>query len=414
MKRKMVYLVCKSKAMENLGIIYLSSIIKVGGHYCKILSLPEAIRNCRALRRADFVGMSVMTGDLARFRALGEEIKKAARPPVIVVGGPDPTFFPDGYGWADHVVKGEAEAWVAEYFGVKVVLDNLDHIPWPDRTDFPGMKIRDFISSRGCPFNCAYCYNERWFRMFPGQRVRYRGFGDVVAEIKSVNPQFAYFQDSCFGVSMKWLKNFAETYKYTVGTPYHCHLRPVQVTEERVVLLHDSNCYSTRIALETGSDRLKKLIKRDRTTNKEVLSAAKLLKKWGIKLMIQNMLCLPTSGIEEDLETLEVNVMAQPDYAWSSIFVPYPGTELGDLCITKGWYKGNYGDISDSFFDKSPLSLISAEYREQTYYLQKVFALCVAAQYVPKPEELSAANFPMLVHKLMRKVGDTVLYGGVI
>jgi anaerobic magnesium-protoporphyrin IX monomethyl ester cyclase len=414
MSRKKVYLVCKSKAMENLGVMYLSAIIKEGGHFCKILSLPQAEKDYKMLRKADFVGMSIMTGDMTKFRSLGWMLKETMRPPVIAVGGPDPTFFPEGYGWADHVVKGEAEAWVAEYFGVKIVMDKLDHIPWPDRTDFPRMKIRDFISSRGCPFNCAYCYNDRWFKMFQGPRVRYRDPGDVVAEIEDANPKFAYFQDSCFGVSMKWLRSFSEQYRYSVNIPYHCHLRPVQVNEERVVLLHESNCYSTRIALETGSDRLKRLIKRDRTTNQEVLDAAKLLKKWGIKLMIQNMLCLPTSRIEEDLETLEVNVRAQPNYAWSSIFVPYPGTELGDLCIFKGWYKGNYEDISDSFFDKSPLSFISAEYREQTYYLQKAFALCVAARYVPRPEELTAENFPMLVHKLMRKVGDAVLYGGVI
>ena len=129
--------------------------------------------------------------------------------------------------------------------------------------------------------------------------------------------------------------------------------------------------------------------------------------------MIQNMLGLPSSTLDEDFETLEANIIAQPDYAWSSIFVPYPGTVLGDMCKEKGWYTGDYSDITDCFFDHSVLN-VSEEYKEQVYHLQKVFALCVRVKYVPKPEELTAEQFPMLIHKLMRDIGDGILYGGVI
>ena len=93
--------------------------------------------------------------------------------------------------------------------------------------------------------------------------------------------------------------------------------------------------------------------------------------------------------------------------------MPYPGTVLGDMCVEKGWYKGNYEDITDSFFDHSVLD-ISEEYREQSYYLQKCFALCVKVKEIPKPEELTAERFPALIHRLMRKHGDKKLYGGII
>lgn len=563
-----VLLVCKSKVMENLGVMHLSSVIKKAGHECKIVTLEEAMHS--AIQWSpDIVGGSIMTGDSEKFKALRDKLSSKIK---FIVGGPDPTFFPEGYKWADEIAKGDAEGWMLQYLSKDKIFYNdffhLDFIPWPDRTDFPGMKIRDFITSRGCPYscltgdavintpdgdffikdlvgknikvltrnpvteepiyadainirlveknaklvrvffddgshidctpdhkfkvfkaknqyideeewdveakdlkphqsvravssyhdrhgrlivttkrrvigvryldytedvycmevpsvgwfyankvlvkNCAYCYNDRWNKMFPDTpKVRTRSVKDVITEINSVDPEFVYFQDSCFAVNMNWMRKFAEEYRRQINIPYHCHLRPNQVDDERAWLLHDSGCTSTRIALETASPRLRKLINREQTTNIETYEAAKHLKKYKIKLMIQNILCLPTATIEDDLNTLDVNIKAAPSYAWSSIFMPYPGTVLGDMCVEKGWYKGDYADITDSFFDHSVLD-ISEEYREQSYYLQKCFALCVKVKEIPKPEELTAERVPALIHRLMRKDGDKKLYGGIL
>ena len=158
---------------------------------------------------------------------------------------------------------------------------------------------------------------------------------------------------------------------------------------------------------------MRKLIKREKTSNEETVYAARLLKKYDIKLMVQNILGLPTSTIEEDLETLEVNIQCRPAYGWCSIFSPYPGTELGDLCKKEGWYKGDYSEMSDSFFDQSVLEF-GPVHKEQLECLQKVFALCVEIGYLPKVDELTHENFPKLVHKILRRLGDNRLYGGVI
>lgn len=412
-----VLLVVKSKFMESLGVMYVSAVAKQAGHECRIVSLDEMV-NVAIKWRPQIIGMSIMTGDHDKFKEMKSIYHNychyPGELPTTIVGGPDPTFFPEGYDWANMIIPGDAENEVAELLGSDRRYPDLDSLPWPDRTDFPNMKIRDFITSRGCPFNCSYCYNDRWNKMFKDiPQVRTRSVGDVVREIINVHPQWVYFQDSCFGVNIKWMREFALQYKGLINIPYHCHLRPSQVTDERAYLLRESGCYSTRIALETASPRLRELINRGHTTNEETYEAAKNLRKYGVRLMIQNMLCLPTSTIEDDLNTLEVNIKAEPDYAWCSIFVPYPGTALGDMCVENGWYKGNYENISDSFFDHSILE-VSDAYREQSYYLQKCFALCVKVREVPKPEELTTEMFPSLIHRLMRKDGDKILYGGII
>jgi len=411
-----ILLVVKSKVMENLGVMYLSAVVKKAKHQCKIVSFDEA-RVMAKIWNPDVIGYSIMTGDQHRFRILNEKIRErraVGNNPQIIVGGPHPTFFPDDCEWAQ-IVPGEAEGFMAELCGLDLP-PGIDSIPWPDRSDFPNMKIRDFISSRGCPYDCAYCYNDKWAKIITSPspyRVRTRSVKDVIAEIVSVSPEFVYFQDSCFGVNPKWMRDFSTRYRSEYNAPYHCHLRPAQVTEERTLQLHDSNCYSLRIALETASTRLRGLINRGNTTNEETLQAARYLRKWNIMLMIQNILGLPTSTIEDDLETLEINIRCKPAYGWCSIFQPYPGTKLGDMCKEKGWYKGDYSEISDSFFDESVLEF-DDEHKEQLVCLQRVFALCVETGYMPTVEELLRDNFPKLVHKIMRRLGDNRMYGGVI
>lgn len=411
-----ILFVCKSKVMENLGVMYLSAVARQAGSDTRIVALENACIVANEWR-PDIVGLSVLTGNQKAFIHLAKRLRMILPDSKIIVGGPHATFFPEDFSYDDfdHIFPGEAETTLDGFLGGSYdKYPDLDSIPWPAREDFPDMKIRDFITSRGCPHSCRYCFNAKWLKMYPDlPKVRFRSVDDVINEIDSVRPEFVYFQDSCFGVSLKWLKDFSEQYKRRIGIPFHCHLRPSQVTPERISLLKEANCMSVRIALETASDRLRKLIGREHTSNKEAIDAANILRQYDIKLMIQNMLCLATSTIEEDLQTLEVNIECQPDYAWASIFSPYPGTALGDECKEKGYYKGDYSDITDCFFDMSVLEF-SEEYKIQTYLLQKVFALAVESQCMPEISDLTYDNIYKFIHRAMRKIGDWRLFGGAL
>jgi hypothetical protein len=78
-----------------------------------------------------------------------------------------------------------------------------------------------------------------------------------------------------------------------------------------------------------------------------------------------------------------------------------------------GWYKGDYSDITDSFFDTSFLE-IDPEHKEHLEILQKVFALCVDYGYMPKVEELTYKALPKLIHTITRRNGDKKLYLGLL
>ena len=408
-----VLFVVKSKAIETLGVMYLAAVVKQCGHEARIVDIENALPFAMSWK-PQVIGYSIMTGDQDKFKSLEMVIRRSARWGYTTLwGGPHVSFFPEDFNDEKGViVRGEAEGMMAEFLGCPDNYPNLDSIPHPDRTDFPDRPIRDFLASRGCGSSCGYCYNSRWNELFPEYRVRTRSAADVVKEIEQVHPKFVYFQDSNFGPKISWMRNFAALYKAQVNIPYHVHLRPNLVTEERAELLKISNCVSVKCALETASDRLRKLINRGNTNNEDCYTAASELKKCGIKLILQNILGLPTATIEEDLETLEVNIKCRPAYAWSSIFTPYPGTALGGLCKKEGWYTGDYSNISDSFFDTSVLNFDDLQ-KEQIVVLQRVFALCVEHQYLPKVDELRHANIGNLTHKIMRRVGDKRMFPGI-
>lgn len=418
MPNKKILLAVKSKAIEPLGTMYLSSMVKKSGWDCRICTFTDLTNwEYVSAYMPTVVGYSCMTGAQDLVRAINHELIRQFKH-ISIVGGPHPTFTPQDFpvDEFDFVVQGEAEQWMADFLRHEECLNysDINSLPWPDRTDFPNMPIRDFIASRGCPWShCKYCYNDKFNKMFPGlAKVRVRSVQDVVREVEYVNPKFAYFQDSCFGISIKWLREFSAQFS-KLNIPFHAHFRPQQITEERVHLLKDANCASLRMAIESASPRLRTMIGRQEMDNQELIQAAGLLKQYKLPFMLQSILGLPTATIEDDLATLELNIECGANYAWSSIFSPFPGTELGDLCKEKGWYTGDYSDITDCFFDKSVLNF-DEEYKEQTYYLQKAFALCVEAQEMPKSKELSVGEFPKLIHRLTRKIGDKRLYKGII
>lgn len=430
-----ILLIVKSMMMEVLGPMYLSAVIKKSGHECKTIDISKAFEY--ALKwEPDIIGYSIMTGDQEKFKALNSRLKEEIKFKSIV-GNCDPTFFPEGYDWADMVIKGEAESSILFYLANGIIHPNdakfetIDDLPWPDRTDFPNFKVRDFITSRGCPYSCNYCYNHQWAEMFPEQKgVRVRNVDDVIAEIKSTDPEYVYFQDSCFGVNMDWFREFAEKYgkggNVRLGTPldtyldgykpiapYQCNFRPEQINSERGELLRSSGCVAVRMALESATNRLRSLIGRNTVNLKSVREAVEVLKYNEIQVMLQNIIGLPTSTIEDDLFTLEMNIKYRPTYAWVSIFQPYPGTALGNWCKKEGLYSGDYSEIGDSFFETSVLNF-DPLHKERIEVLQKVFALCVDKEYMPDVSELTYKNLPGLVHKIMRKECDRKLYLGCI
>src|SRR4030042_1679591 len=440
--------------IEPLGIMYISSAIRKLGHDVDLAITSEDLYKKMELFNPDFVGYSIMTGDQDFYDNLNRDLKSRFKF-FSIAGGPHPTFFPEFLENSsfDAICLGEGETAIQQFLNnpyslqisnfwfktnngiiknpVQPLIDSLDNIPFPDRGivfKFQQIKegpIKHFIASRGCPFNCSYCFNESFSKLYngKGRRTRFRSVDNLLEEIKQVienSPtRCVYFQDDTFTLDSNWLKEFAEKYPQKIRLPFHCHIRPNTLNEETASLLKNAGCYSAHIAAESGNDHLRNQILNRNMTKEQIISASQLLKKNDIKFMLQNILGIPEGNLESDIETLELNIECQPDYAWVSIFQPYPGTKLGEFCKEKGYYSGDFRDLGNNFFDSSKLNF-SEEYKLQLANMQKLFAIFVEYPDLYKVGLLSVLiNLPQTestkkvfqeIYKKFRNLGDRRLY----
>lgn len=68
------------------------------------------------------------------------------------------------------------------------------------------------------------------------------------------------------------------------------------------------------------------------------------------------MIGLPTEQYDDILETIKLNIECKPDYAWVSIFQPYPGTEIYEYCKENGLLSGNYKNVPNFHYSSMPNS----------------------------------------------------------
>ncbi len=66
------------------------------------------------------------------------------------------------------------------------------------------------------------------------------------------------------------------------------------------------------MGIETGNDRIRNDLLKRRMSKEQILEAAHLIREGGLHLTTTNMIGLPTSTLEDDFETLELNVQARP------------------------------------------------------------------------------------------------------
>jgi radical SAM superfamily enzyme YgiQ (UPF0313 family) len=118
------------------------------------------------------------------------------------------------------------------------------------------------------------------------------------------------------------------------------------------------------MGIEAGGDRIRNDLLKRNLSKGQILEAARLTHDAGLQLTVNSMIGLPTTTLEDDFETLALNVQARPSYAHVFIFQPYPRTELGDFAREHGWMVGTLDDIGEVAWDRSVLNFDNAHKRE--------------------------------------------------
>jgi len=368
-----------------LGLLYLASFMKKHTD-CSIEVLDtqplrftySQLEDCLRGRAYDVVGISTMTFTLTDAYRTVKLIKKCMPGAKVVLGGTHIHLFPDetiNLEGVDFAFMGEAEFAFAKFLknignpssyhkipglifknkNGEIIkndfapIDNLDEIPFPERTLLnvehynsllsKGSLSSTIISSRGCPFRCAFCDRP----LSPvTSRFRFRSAKNVVDELcecLELGIKDFLFYDDTFTVNRKRvLEVCEEIIKRKINIRWDIRTRIDTVDEGMLKLLKEAGCVAIHYGVEAGNDRILGVIRKGFTI-KKVREIFKLTKKTGIETLAYFMVGLPQENTTDIQDTFDLAKELKPDYAHFTIFSPYPGTELYYLGLEKGIIK---------------------------------------------------------------------------
>jgi radical SAM superfamily enzyme YgiQ (UPF0313 family) len=405
---------------EMLGIMWLSRAIKDAGHEAKALFIPdkEWLDKVKAFD-PDVVCYSVTTGMHLYFADINSKVKQVVPHALSVFGGPHPTMSPeyvemDGI---DAVCRGEGERAMVDFlnrlqkgesvldcqnFWVKdpktreihknpqrPLVDNLDDLGFPDRdivyeagAIYRNTDRKVFVSQRGCPMPCTFCFHHAWkkkvYNARNGEYVRKRTVSHLLDEIKDVrkryNLKFVHFVDDIFNLRNEWLDEFCERFPKEIGLPFDVILMANMTTERHIEQLRKAGCVYARVAFEAASDYVRNAVFKKHTTRQQLTDAAGWIKKHGIRLGSLNMLGGPGGTMEDEFETVKLNIECKVDHPLVSIMQPYPGFDIAEMAKDMGYAVAAYDDFPQKF---NRTSSILFDNKQEIENLHKLFPILV-------------------------------------
>ncbi len=365
----------------SLGLAYIASYTEKEGHEVKVIDSEamgysfEDIKKIINDFHPDVIGMQTFCTNLNKCYKIGEIAKSIDKNIKIVLGGAQATLSPKECiknEFVDFIIYGEGEisfnkllkninekdlsdinglVWKQDGEIItnkpQELIKDIGTLPFPARHLFPmekyhssanlrGKKTLNIITSRGCPFRCAYCSGHLTF----GKTHRYNSTENIIKEIKELITKYEadsiQFYDETFTANRKRVIELCdEMIKNNIKIEWSCFTRVNLVDEELLKKMKEAGCYLIFFGLESGVQRLLDLIKKDITLEQQK-KAIDLCKKVGIETWGSFILALPTETIEDSKKTINQAIKLDVDYVQFPICTPFPGTELYNICKKEG------------------------------------------------------------------------------
>ena len=361
-----------------LGIAYLAAVLEKAGHDVKIYSNDVYHYNSQHLtnylnnNNFDFVGLSSIAGYFQYKKV--KEISKAVNNSInrhnfiYVLGGhmftPEPEYFLTLTG-ANCVVCGEGEETIIELLNSKgnwknvdglaykydtdkfvktkprTPIENLDDIPFPawhlfdmnhyTLAPYPNSKHTDrtfpVLASRGCCFNCNFCY-----RMIPG--IRFRSPENIVAEIKELKDKYhvnyiAFYDELLMASPKRTTEVCNAIIEADLNIKWCCDGRLNFANSELLQLMKKAGCTFINYGIESYDDEVLKNMNKQLTISQIDVGLANTINEGispGINIIFGNY-----GDTEKTLLKGVKLILQYTDYSQLRTIrpvTPYPGSEL--------------------------------------------------------------------------------------
>lgn len=231
------------------------------------------------------------------------------------------------------------------------LLKDLDFLPFPDRDDLRVENYRDFeisgrpciqvLSSRGCPFSCAFCLRRQVIYSSP--LYRKRDPAKVVDEMELCKEKHGakqiYFDDDTMTVDRRYLREICEEILVRGFDIPWASMGDITLDRETLELMRKAGCVGLKFGVETTDiETLEKSGKGFVKTEK-----VKQFREWCRELDIWThatyMVGLPGDTEEKIKATLRFAKKLDTESAQFSIATPLPGTPFFSQAKEKGWLR---------------------------------------------------------------------------
>lgn len=153
------------------------------------------------------------------------------------------------------------------------LLSNLDELPFPDYSflpeglrNIPREKKKGVAVDvgRGCPFNCAYCSTSVFWK----RRFRLKSPERIVAEVKRIEREFGLvkcmFDHDLFTANKAKVYEFCRILKESnFSGVWSCSSRADTIDKELIEEMISAGLESIYLGVETGSERMQKLTRKN-------------------------------------------------------------------------------------------------------------------------------------------------------
>ena len=371
-------------------LLYLKSFLNTGGHSVEIIDFQLGKKKVKQFKNSlmnkpDILGISIFLGNSVKLGKKAAALCKKISPNTIIVfGGILATLNPELIlkdTVTDYVISFEGEMTLLQLSDnisknkkdinipnlisrdnlqsfpgnqrPQMNLDNLLPISFEDVADEKyiieankyGKRGVSLFTSKGCPFNCSFCYNTTYndgkWRSFPVQWV----LDTVNKLVKIYNIDvLLIFDDNFFVDYDRVIKIMEGTKKKGHDIKWWAEIRVDQalsISIDQYEQLYNLGLRELYISPESGSDKTLKLLNKNILV-KDTLNLNKLLSKTKVYVTYSLMICVPGESYEEIMQTIDLSIKLREENNKASIwginnYIAYPGTKLFDKAKSNGF-----------------------------------------------------------------------------
>jgi radical SAM superfamily enzyme YgiQ (UPF0313 family) len=353
--------------LPRLGLYILGTLAKQRGWDVEIVYEEMQKIDFSQVEFSNLVGISTITSTAPRAYMIADKVRQMGIP--VIMGGPHVSFqTEEALEHADFVIRGEGEKALMVFFdawegktdyetvpnlsfkkGKKIVhnplvpnTSDLDQLPFPELTQFDyspkrlaGYGTIPIQTSRGCPFDCAFCSVTSMF----GKQYRFRSTQNIIEELRRYNDKknIIFFYDDNFAANPKHTKELLhamieENFKFKWTTQVRADITK---DLELVKLMKKAGCHTLYIGFESVNPKSLREMKKKQTVE-EIAQAIKVLRR--NKIHIHGMFVYGFD--EDDWKTVKKTVrFAKKTKLTSSQFLiltPLPGSEFFNKVVKQG------------------------------------------------------------------------------